>query len=66
MPKAQVTYVAPKGDAKVTEMYGHTFYDGQASEIELNDEQMAKLSGNPVFKVGNGGKAADPPAKEKK
>jgi hypothetical protein len=43
MRKAKVTYNAPKGDSKVVEMGGVTFYDGQ--EIELNtDDHGAMIS----------------------
>ena len=46
-----VTYRAPKGDAKVTEAFGHTFYDGKAETIEVDDATLKKLRGNRVFEV---------------
>jgi hypothetical protein len=61
MPKLSVVYKAPPGDSKVTELYGHTFYDGKAEEVEVTDEQAEKIKANPVFQPG--GRA--PPAKEK-
>jgi len=47
-----VTYRAPKGDAKVTEAFGHTFYDGKTETIEVDDHVLKKLQGNQVFEVG--------------
>jgi hypothetical protein len=52
--KVSVTYHAPKDDSKVCEIYGHTFFDGHALEIEDNEENqhaIAKLSRNKVFEV---------------
>jgi hypothetical protein len=49
-----VTYRAPKGDSKVVELYGRTFFDGQAVEIEDNEENghaIAKLTRNKFFDV---------------
>jgi hypothetical protein len=49
-----VTYRAPKGDSKVCELYGRTFFDGQAIEIEDtpdNEHAIAKLSRNRFFEV---------------
>jgi hypothetical protein len=65
MPKLSVVYKAPEGAAKVTELYGHTFHDGKAEEVELTDEQAEKVKNNPMFQPG--GKAQPPkePAKEK-
>ncbi len=54
MSKVTVTYNAPKGDEKVVEMRGVTFFDGQAVEIEDPDEQkefLDKMVGNPHFDV---------------
>jgi len=48
-----VTYRAPKGDAKVTEAFGHTFYDGKTETIEVDDHVLKKLQGNQVFEVGD-------------
>ena len=52
MKKVSVTYVAPPGDAKVTEMFGHTLHDGHAEDIEVTERELEKLKGNPYFKVG--------------
>jgi hypothetical protein len=52
MKKATVTYNAPKGDNKVVEMHGHTFFDGQGTEIVLDDDTMTRLQQNACFKVG--------------
>jgi ribosomal protein L12E/L44/L45/RPP1/RPP2 len=62
MAKISVTYHAPKGDAKVCDMYGHSFEDGKA--VQVDDDTPAqkaivlKLRGNKVFEVsGEGGTA---------
>lgn len=51
MKTAKVTYNAPRGDNKVVEMGGVTFFDGQ--EVELNSEDnghlMSKLPNNQHF-----------------
>jgi hypothetical protein len=62
MNKATVTYSAPKGDSKVVEMLGYTFFDGVGQEIECDDDRLKKLQGNPLFKVTDGGKV-DPATK---
>lgn len=53
MRKATATYNAPKGDSKVVEMGGVTFFDGQ--EVELNSDDhghlINKLPGNHHFDV---------------
>lgn len=50
--KLTVIYKAPPGDSKVTEAYGHTFYDGKPEEIEVDDATAAKIKANPVFQPG--------------
>ncbi|MBR0741164.1 hypothetical protein JQ581_29955 [Bradyrhizobium liaoningense] len=63
MTKATVTYKAPPGDSKVCEHAGYTFFDGVATDVELDDFRLEKLKNNALFKVGEGGKAdtvADP------
>jgi hypothetical protein len=62
MPKLSVIYKAKEGDAKVTELYGHTFHDGKAEEVELTDEQAEKIKNNPAFQPG--GKTPTPAPKE--
>jgi hypothetical protein len=52
MKKATVTYTAPKGDNKVVEMLGHTFYDGKGTEVVCDENQMKRLQNNQLFKVG--------------
>jgi hypothetical protein len=55
MSKISVTYHAPKGDEKVVETHGLTFYHGQA--VELDDKEhgafLAKAKRNPHFLVGD-------------
>jgi hypothetical protein len=64
MPKISVVYKAPEGDAKVTNIFGHTLYDGKAEEIEVSEEQAEKIKNNPIFRPG--GKAQpDHPAKDR-
>lgn len=50
--KLSVIYKAPPGDSKVTEVFGHTFYDGKAEEIEVDDRTAEKIKNNPVFQPG--------------
>jgi hypothetical protein len=49
MKEATATYHAPKGDSKVVEMLGHTFYDGKPETVVLDDLLMATLQGNQHF-----------------
>jgi hypothetical protein len=62
MVKVSVTYHAPIGDSKVTEMLGHTFHDGKAEQLDddtpANKAIVTKLRGNKFFEVsGEGGTA---------
>jgi hypothetical protein len=62
MAKISVTYHAPKGDSKTTEMLGHTFEDGKAVQVEDDTPAqkaiVTKLRGNRFFEVsGEGGTA---------
>jgi hypothetical protein len=50
--KLSVIYKAPPGDSKVTEAFGHTFFDGKAEEIEVDDRIAEKIKANPVFHPG--------------
>jgi hypothetical protein len=52
MPKITVVYKAPPGDSKVTEAFGHTFFDGKPEEIDVSDEIAEKIKQNPVFNPG--------------
>jgi hypothetical protein len=58
--KLSVIYKAPPGDSKVTEAYGHTFFDGQSIDVEVDDRVAEKIKNNPVFMPG-GGKAQPKP-----
>jgi hypothetical protein len=62
--KLSVTYRAPPGDSKVTEAFGHTFFDGKAEEIEVDDETLARLQGNRVFECGKPSEVKDGEAKK--
>lgn len=62
--KLTVIYKAPPGDSKVTEAYGHTFYDGKPEEIEVSDEIAEKIKNNPIFAPG--GPPSEPEAHEGK
>lgn len=62
MAKISVTYHAPVGDNKTTEMFGHAFHDGKA--VQIDDDTPAqkaivtKLRVNRFFEVsGEGGTA---------
>ena len=50
--KLSVIYKAPPGDAKVVEMFGHTFHDGKPEEIEVDTETAEKIKNNPIFAPG--------------
>src|SRR5215831_21139974 len=67
MKKVSVTYHAPKGDSKVTEAFGHTFYDGKAEDVEVEDHVVAKLQSNRNFECGKPSDVEQKrdPAKEK-
>ncbi len=58
----KVTYNAPKGDERVVEMRGHTFFDGQPVDIE-DEAFLEKLSTNQHFEVAE--HKAKAPAKAK-
>lgn len=61
MRKATATYVAPKGDSKVVEMGGVTFFDGQAVELNSFDHPhlLEKLQGNQHFDIDVGEEVKD-------
>lgn len=66
MKQVSVTYKAPPGDAKVVEMFGHTFFDGKQETVVVDDRTLAKLQGNKHFTCGEATDAADkPPDPEK-
>jgi hypothetical protein len=44
-----VTYHAPKGDSKVVEMLGFTFYDGKQETVTVEDRAAAQLQANRHF-----------------
>jgi hypothetical protein len=50
--KVSVTYRAPPGDSKVTEVYGHTFFDGKPDEIEVDDDTLERLQNSRLFECG--------------
>jgi hypothetical protein len=53
MNRLQVTYKAPKGDSKVTEVFGYTFFDGKPETITVDDRVLAKLQAHPLFVCGD-------------
>lgn len=65
MRKASATYIAPKGDSKVVEMGGLTFFDGNAVELNSDDHGhlIKKLPTNKHFdiEVGEDDTPADKP-----
>jgi hypothetical protein len=66
MRKATATYVAPKGDSKVVEMGGVTFFDGKSVDLNTDDNShlVLKLPGNPHFDVELGEEEASPAKKK--
>lgn len=61
MRKATAIYNAPKGDNKVVEMGGVTFFDGQEVELNSNDHGhlINKLPGNQHFEIEVGDDVPD-------
>jgi hypothetical protein len=49
LKKLSVTYHAPKGDSKMVEIFGHTFYDGKAEEVEVEEPILKRLQRNRFF-----------------
>ena len=67
MHTLSVTYKAPPGDSKVTEVFGHTFFDGKPETITVDDRVLGKLKNHPLFKCGeptSDQPQADPHGKE--
>jgi len=61
MSTVSVTYKAPKGDSKVCELFGYTFFDGKPVEIEENEANahaLKKLANNSLFETSGGTSAA--------
>lgn len=65
MGKVAVTYHAPKGDERVVETRGLTFFDGQTQELDADEHKdfLAKAEGNPHFEVGEARKKPGPKPK---
>jgi hypothetical protein len=59
MKTLTVTYKAPPGDSKVTEAFGHTFYDGKPETITVDDRILGKLQNNATFECGEPSEAKD-------
>ena len=55
MPKATVTYHALKGDSKISEGWGYTFFDGKPEEVEVSDDVLQTIKGNKCFSVSEKG-----------
>lgn len=52
MKKLNVTYKAPQGDSKVVEAFGHTFFDGKAEEVTVEDAIAERIMNNRLFHCG--------------
>lgn len=63
MKKATAIYRAPKGDNKVVEMGGLTFFDGQPVDLNSSDHPhlMSKLANNQHFDFELGDEIPDEP-----
>lgn len=59
MKSVSVTYKAPPGDSKVTEVFGHTFFDGKAETVTVDERVLGKLQGNRHFKCSEPQDAKD-------
>lgn len=64
MKKLTVTYHAPKGDSKVVEIFGHTFYDGKSEEVTVSDDVHKTMSANRFFECGKATDLTDEQAQE--
>lgn len=51
--KVSIIYRAPKGDSKVLEWAGHTFYDGKDTDLDKIADAaiLKKIEGHPHFEV---------------
>lgn len=65
MKQVSVTYKAPPGDAKVTEAFGYTFFDGKEETIVVDERSLEKLQANRYFKCGEPQDADEAPDPEK-
>jgi hypothetical protein len=65
LKKLSVTYHAPKGDSKIVEIFGHTFYDGKAEEIEVEEPILKRLQRNRFFEVKGDDAAKEQPKEHK-
>jgi len=52
MKKVSVTYHAGKGETKVVEAWGFTFYDGKAETVTVSDEYYNEMTGNRFYELG--------------
>ena len=52
LKSVSVTYKAPPGHNKVLEAFGHTFFDGKAETVTVDEDTLLRLQGNPQFKCG--------------
>ena len=66
MKKLSVTYHAAKGEAKVVEAWGLTFYDGKVEEVTISDEYYNEMVGNRFFELGKATDVAASDAEKEK
>ena len=52
MKKVSVTYHAGKGETKVVEAWGHTFYDGKAETVTVPVEHYNEMISSRFYEVG--------------
>jgi len=50
--KVSITYHAPKGDSKVNEVAGLTFYDGKTEIVTITDAFYQELKNNKCYEMG--------------
>ena len=52
MKKVTVTYKAVKGDSKVVEAWGCTFYDGKPETVTVSDEYYNEMVNSRYYELG--------------
>ena len=66
MKKVSVTYHAGKGETKVVEAWGHTFYDGKPETVTVSDEYYNEMTGNRFYELGKATDVSEAEAEKEK
>ena len=65
LKSVSVTYKAPPGSSKVVEAFGHTFFDGKAETVTVEEDTLKTMQGNSHFTCGEAKDAKPEPKDEK-